>query len=1004
MYRSFILTASAALIAFAALFLPKVYQAHHVPRASAPAQEVESDPPLPPGVKEARFGGEKIKAERQQPNPLVNAVSVPSWQEVGPLNVTDIGQTAILEPSQGRMNAIAADPKNPQHLYAAAAAGGVWVTTDGGTTWAPRAQTLPVITISSLAVDPNDGNIVYAATGDADGRETPSIGVYKSTDGGATWAVTGLTYQLTDFRYIPKLAIDPVNGSNVYAATTEGVFYTRNGGTNWTKVTPDGGNFTIYRDIKIRPGTPTTVFTVTDKGVFFRSVDSGLTWQAATAGLPDPATTGRAVLGVTAANANLVYLLAASATDLGIYKSVDGGSTFARITSDSLKQFAASQATFYDLVLAVSPSNANELMSGQVSVIRSTDGGATWFYTSSGPNADSNPIVHVDQHCVEYINNAIYDCSDGGLHRSPDGGVTWANLSPTLGVGQVYQFGGSKQNSSLIYVGEQDNGFNRYNGTKWEHFNSGDFGRIAVDPTNDQVVYASANFALFKYTGFNGNPVTLQVTATEGKRFEGAPIVINPANTQVLYAGYENIYRSPDGGTSWNKVSTFADKQNVNVIALAPSDPKTIYVGRSDAFSSTGTFYRSTDEGATFTDISAGLPMTVTGIAIDSKNPMRLWVSLQGGSSNAVYFSQNGGTTWTNFSGTTLPNSSTRAIVYQNGSQDGLYVGTVAGVYYRNAAMNDWQVYNNNLPNVIVDSLEIDYASSKIRAGTFGRGLWQTLLADVTPGLVGNVSTRLPVGTNDNVLIEGFIVQGPAGSVKKIIVRAIGPSLAPFGITDALANPILEIHDATNAIVATNDNWKTTQVGGIITGDQSAELTASGLAPSNDLESAIIANLAPGSYTAVVRGSGNTVGTGVVDAYDVSAASPAKLANIATRGLIQPGDKLMIAGFIVQTGPVRAVIRAIGPSLTAFGITNALPDTTLQLRDQNGVLVVENDNWKTRSDGSSQQAELEGTGLQPTNDLEAAVVTTLQPGQYTAQVRGKPETTGTGVVQVYFLQ
>ena len=276
----------------------------------------------------------------------------------------------------------------------------------------------------------------------------------------------------------------------------------------------------------------------------------------------------------------------------------------------------------------------------------------------------------------------------------------------------------------------------------------------------------------------------------------------------------------------------------------------------------------------------------------------------------------------------------------------------------------------------------------------------------VAPGLVGNVSTRLPVGTDDNVLIEGFIVQGPAGSTKKIIVRAIGPSLVPFGVADALANPTLEIHDANNAnaIVASNDDWRVTQLGGLITADQSAEIAASGFAPGNDLESAIIADLAPGSYTAVVRGVGNTVGTGVVDAFDLSASSPARLANIATRGLIQPGDKLMIAGFIIQNGSVRAVVRAIGPSLGAFGITNALADTTLQLRDGNGAIVVENDDWKVHTDGSSQQAELEATGLQPTNDLEAAFVTTLQPGQYTAQVRGKPETTGIGVVQVYFLQ
>jgi hypothetical protein len=204
--------------------------------------------------------------------------------------------------------------------------------------------------------------------------------------------------------------------------------------------------------------------------------------------------------------------------------------------------------------------------------------------------------------------------------------------------------------------------------------------------------------------------------------------------------------------------------------------------------------------------------------------------------------------------------------------------------------------------------------------------------------------------------------------------------------------------------VATNNDWKKTQQGGLITSDQSAEISSSGLAPSNDLESAIIANLAPGNYTAVVRGVSNTTGTGVVDAYDLSGSSPAQLANIATRGLVQPGDGLMIAGFIIQNGPVRAVVRAIGPSLVGFGISNGLPDTTLELHDQNGNLLIANDDWKFRSDGSGQEAELEATGLQPSDDREAAFLTTLQPGQYTAQLRGKPETTGTGVVQVYFLQ
>ena len=270
-----------------------------------------------------------------------------------------------------------------------------------------------------------------------------------------------------------------------------------------------------------------------------------------------------------------------------------------------------------------------------------------------------------------------------------------------------------------------------------------------------------------------------------------------------------------------------------------------------------------------------------------------------------------------------------------------------------------------------------------------------------TTGVVGNVSTRLPVGAGDDALIEGFIVDGPVGSTKKIIVRALGPWLTQFGVFDALANPTLEIRGSNNELLATNNDWETTDIGGIITGDQSEEIRQSGVAPAEELESAIIAELLPGRYTAVVRGVNNTIGTGVVDAYDLSPSSSAKLVNFATRGLIQPGDKLMIAGFIVQNAPVKAAIRGIGPSLTALGIGNALPDTTLELRDKDGVLILENDNWQT---DPMQKAELESYHLQPSHDLEAALITTIPAGQYTAQLRGKDQSSGIGVVEVYFVQ
>ena len=262
-------------------------------------------------------------------------------------------------------------------------------------------------------------------------------------------------------------------------------------------------------------------------------------------------------------------------------------------------------------------------------------------------------------------------------------------------------------------------------------------------------------------------------------------------------------------------------------------------------------------------------------------------------------------------------------------------------------------------------------------------------------GSVANISTRLPVGTDANILITGFIVTGPAGSTKRVMVRAIGPST---GVPGALVDPTLELRDGTGALLASNDNWRTTQVGGIITADQVAEITATGAPPTNDAESALIGTLAPGNYTAQVRGVNNTTGIGLAEAYDLSLTSAAKLANVSTRGFVQTGNDIMIGGIIIVNNPVRIVLRGIGPSLTALGVPNALADPTLELRGVNGTLILANDNWR-----ATQEAEIIATGVQPTDNLESALVTTLQPGTYTGLLRGTNNSTGVGLVEAYAL-
>ncbi|MFN2623782.1 MAG: hypothetical protein ABR611_13170 [Chthoniobacterales bacterium] len=269
------------------------------------------------------------------------------------------------------------------------------------------------------------------------------------------------------------------------------------------------------------------------------------------------------------------------------------------------------------------------------------------------------------------------------------------------------------------------------------------------------------------------------------------------------------------------------------------------------------------------------------------------------------------------------------------------------------------------------------------------------LLEGPAPAQPLNISTRLRVLAGDNVLIGGFIITGT--DPKKIIVRAIGPSLRNVGVNDALADPVLELHEPGGAVL-TNDNWKD---------NQEAEIAATAFAPGNELESAIVAPLPPGAYTAVVRGQNNGTGVGLVEAYDLDPTADSQLANISTRGFVDTGENVMIGGLIagpMGAGNSQMLVRAIGPSLANFGVQNAVQDPTLELYDGNGNSIATNDNWKIRSDGSSQQAEIEATKITPNDDRESGLLPILAPGNYTAIVRGKDNGVGVALVEIYDLQ
>ena len=255
-----------------------------------------------------------------------------------------------------------------------------------------------------------------------------------------------------------------------------------------------------------------------------------------------------------------------------------------------------------------------------------------------------------------------------------------------------------------------------------------------------------------------------------------------------------------------------------------------------------------------------------------------------------------------------------------------------------------------------------------------------------------NISTRLHVGTGDSIGIGGFIITGV--EPKKVILRALGASLQASGLDEVLADPFLELLDADGGLLAANDNWRDDEA-------SASELTTIGLTPTDDAESALVITLLPGLYTAIIGGNNETTGTAVVEVYDGDLAADSQLANISTRGFVGINNNVMIGGFIIGgngRANGRVVIRAIGPSLSAFGITGALQDPVLELKNPNGSTVISNDDWR-----ESQEMEISQTGLAPTDIRESALVTLLSDGNYTAIISGKNNATGIAVVEVYIV-
>jgi PKD repeat protein len=652
-----------------------------------------------------------------------------NWTIVGPVGKPSGG-------GAGRLNFIRFDPNDSNIMYVGAPDGGLWKSVNGGVSWSTNTDDLAVIGVSDIAIDPSNSQIMYLATGDNDAGDTYSIGVLKSIDGGTTWNPSGLVFPVESARRISKILINPNNTQIIMAFASNGIWRTTDGGVNWTQPT---GTFNSIKDAEFKPGDPSVIYAAST--VFKKSTDGGLNWVTINTGL-----TGvrRLAIAVTPANPEYVYVLAANSTDsgfLGLLRSINSASSFStRMSSTATNNILGwddgtdeGGQGWYDLALAASPTNDEEIITGGVNQWKSQDGGTTFSLISHWSGGYGKPYVHADVHDIIYFPGSGATCfsaNDGGIFKSIDNGVSWTDISSNLSIAQQYRFSLSSTNSTMVLAGHQDNGTNRtVNGTSWTQVNGGDGMDCFIDRTNNNFQIASIYYGnYFRTTSGSTNFSNIDDPAVEGDWV--SPIHQDPVAQAVVYAGGRPaLYKTSNIAAStvtWTELATPNPAANtIKEFALAPSNNQVIYVVKSGS----GGISRSVDGGVTFT--SCTNPTTAvspTWVAVSNTNPDVAFVVYSGYTAGDKVFKTNdGGLSWINLS-SGLPNIPVNCIVYHNGTLNGdaVYIGTDVGVYYRDNSLSSWVDFTSGLPNCAVRDLEIFYPNNKLRCATYGRGTWES--------------------------------------------------------------------------------------------------------------------------------------------------------------------------------------------------------------------------------------------------------------------------------------
>jgi hypothetical protein len=661
-----------------------------------------------------------------------------NWVPLGPTTLP--GNYTGQPNGNGRISSIAFHPTDANTFWVGTPQGGLWGTTNGGVTWTSNTDNLPSLGVSSILVDPSNTNIMYIGSGDRDAGDSPGMGVLKTTNGGNTWVQ--INSGLGNYT-VGMMAMNRYNSNIIIAATSNGIYKTINAGANWVK---KSGNSNNYKDIKYHPSDTNIVYAV-ENGIFYLSTDAGNTFTVITAvaGTNLPVGT-RAVIGVSPAAPDYVYVVLASGTYKGTYLSRDKGHTFmTKSTTPNLFDYSYNGSgtgtqAWYDMAAAVDTANFGTIYVGGINIFKSTDSGATW--TCYGQWVGSGgPPLHADQHqlVIDPKTDKIYCGNDGGLYSRSNTASSFTNLTSGLNISQIYRIGQSAQSAGIVIAGWQDNGTGFYRNSiagtnKWRTTMGGDGMECIIDPTDSNYMYGALYYGnISKTTSGSTLASTVANTGSFGINETGewiTPYTLHNKNPDIMFVGYKNLWRGvgiKGNSPIWTRL-TKSSSSNIIAIEHCEGDTSRLYYSRKDArFYRTDSLYLDTPRFKDMTSKTPNPSAVVNWIETHPSKPSTVYI-IQG---NSIYRSNDTANTWTNINGT-LPNVTRNCLLLDKQATDGIYVGTDLGVFYRDSTMSDWVPFKTNLPiNSRITELEMyyDYANTsgcRISAGTYGRGLWQS--------------------------------------------------------------------------------------------------------------------------------------------------------------------------------------------------------------------------------------------------------------------------------------